>query len=350
VQGAPAAPVPPWLPGTGLVACVLLGVMSHPSGALTPLYLVLWIALTTPGGVRAQATAAVRALARPPVLLAFAVVAGYLLWSSGNADNYRSLREPGAIAANAARALLALWPSELREWLVAGLRGLHGTAGTVIGAVGALLIALATLALFVRGGAVWRFALLAGALDMGLAIVTAGYSQRYAYFAAALVAIALADSWSRAPVPRRRVLAGAAVVLGACWLLESVRVVRELREAGTVVDNLLAQAVQAHAAWPAGRPFVVADLPDVWGREQDLPVFNWGFAPALRRCGVAQDVVQLRTTPARTSTAARLVQPAEVERLRREAAGSLLEYDARTRRLVWWRDGVLLPEAQWPGQ
>jgi hypothetical protein len=294
--------------------------------------------------------AGLRALARPPVLLAFAVVAGYLLWSLDHADNYRSLRVPGAIAANTVRALLALWPAELRETIVAGLRGLHGTAGIVLGACGALLIVLATLALFVRGGAVWRFALLVTALDLGLSVPVAGWSQRYAYLAAALAAIALADSWARAPALRRRVLTGAAVVLGACWLVESLRIVREFREAGTMVDTVLAQAVQAHAGWPAGRPFVVANLPDLWGRDQELPVFNWGFAPALRRRGMAQDVVQLRSTPLRMGTAARFVPPAELERLRREALGSLLEYDAQARRLVWWRDGVLLPEANWPKQ
>jgi hypothetical protein len=326
------------LPAAAAVACTALALASHQSGALTPLWFVAWRALVDQPRLRDAPAAAWRSLRHPVVVAASLVVVAYVLWSLRAPDQYRSVREFGAIAANAVRALVALLPDLVREWIVAGLRG-GGTAGRAAAGAGALLVIALHVTLFARGGAPWRFALLAGALDLGLAISVAGFSQRYAYLAAALAAVAFGWSHGRASPRGRRRLVAVAVALGACWVAEGVRVVRELRDAGEVAQGLLRQAEEAAARLPAGDVLVVANLPDVWGRGRDLPLFNWGFAPALRLRGTTRPIVEVRTGAARTSTAARQVPEAELDALRRASGTTVLEFDAGRRRFQVWRDG-----------
>ena len=323
------------------IVATLFAMGAHQSGALTPGFFVLWAMLVGgERGIRESALRGLRAAFHPAVLGSVVVVGAYVVWASGTTDQYRGIRELGAIAANTLRSVVALAPQELRICATEAARGKLLGAASVAG-----WLVIAGYGTFygwrlVRGSGLWRFAIVAGSIDIALAVVTAGWSQRYCYFAAALFAIALGVSWSCVVLRWQRVMIGAAaVLLAACWARESLRVGRELQEASAVARDILDAGQRADQELGTGNPLVIANAPDVWGTEQDLPLFNWGLEPALRTRGVTRAIRQVRTTPARTSTAASLVTPAAVQELRGLPEGGLLEFDPATRRLARWRAG-----------
>lgn len=327
------------------VLATLLAMAAHQSGALTPGFFVLWALLVGGGTLGPALLRGLRALFHPGVLGAIAVVLTYVVWASGTADQYRGFREIGAIAANTLRAVVALAPDELRIAAVAAARG---KADGTVRFVGWFVIAACGILWgwrLQRGSGVWRFAILAGFCDIALAVVTAGWSQRYCYLAAALFAIAFGVSWSQATGPAlRTLLTGLAIVLGFAWARESLRVAAEQRDASAVATLILERIEGTARTLAPDAQLVVVDAPDVWGLEQDQPLFNWGLEPALRRRGVTQPLRQVRTTAARTSTAASVVPEREVADLRANATGNVFEFVARDRRVVTWREGKPVPE------
>lgn len=315
--------------GIAAVLAALLAMAAHQSGALTPLFLVLWSGLAGEGSLLAHARRLRAAALSPVVLASIAVVLGYLWWASGAPDQYRNVLQPGAIAANSLRGLVSLMPDHLRSVAVEAARGHLGAAGTAVGWA-TIAIAAGTYGwLLVFGGSIWRFAILAGAIDLGLAVVTAGYSQRYVFLAAALFSVAVGRSITRTAGTRRgRWLQIGALLLGIAWFAESLRIVNEFQDAGAVASTLLDQAERASARLPEGMTLVVANAPEVWGRDHDLMLFNWGFAPALEMRGVHREVRMIRTVAGHAgSCAAQLFPPEELGRLRADPACHVLEYD-----------------------
>jgi len=318
--------------GASAIAAVLAAVLAtaaHQSGALTPLFLVLWSVLVGEGGLPAHGRRLLAAALSPVLLASVAIVLGYVWWASGTPDQYRNVLQPGAIIANSLRGLVALMPDQLRSVAVEAARGQLGSAGTAVGWATIIVAAGTCSWLLAFGSSVWRFALLAGACDIGLAVATAGYSQRYAFLAAALSSVAVGRSITDAAGTRRgRWLKIGALLLGLAWYAESLRIVKEFQDAGAVAITLLDQAERASAGLPEGTPLVVANAPEVWGRDRDLMLFNWGFAAGLEMRGVRREVRMIRTHVGRAgSCAALLVPPEELVRLRTDPAVRLLEYD-----------------------
>lgn len=327
------------------VLATMLAMGAHQSGALTPGLFVLWSAFQGGGSLRDHVARGVRAARHPVVLLAVAVVALYVVWASGSEDPYRGIRELGAIAANTLRGIVALAPDEVRIAAIAAARGQVSGAMWFVGWAAVALCCACHCLLFVRGSGFWRFAIVAGACDMALAVVTAGWTQRYCYLAASLLAVAVGASFSLAGSRRRRI--GIALVAGllmACWGRESLRVAAEIRDASAVAEGLFDFAIETERDLGDDTVLVVANAPDVWGRERDLAMLNWGLEPALRTRGMKREFRQVRTTPARTSTAMSLVSAADLETLRLDPAGSLVEFVPAERSIVRWKGGVKIAE------
>lgn len=329
------------------VSFTLLAMAAHQSGALMPVFFVMWSVLIGSGGLGERALRGVHAALHPVVLTALAIVVAYFFWAARTPDQYRGFRDLGAIAANTLRGLVALAPDSLRMHAVEAARGQAKGVAFALGWATVLCCAAFYGWRLVRGSGIWRFAIVAGACDIALGVVTAGYSQRYAYLAGALLAIALATSATQATNGRHRAgwLAGM-VVLFAAWLSETWRITRELRDAGTVLNSILDRAERTSRDLGPDSPLVVVNAPDVWGKEHDLPLLNWGLEPALRMRGIQRPIRQVRTTPARTSTAQSLISAAELEKLRQTSGGEVLVFDQEAKQVVRWLHGTKLAESR----
>jgi hypothetical protein len=197
--------------------------------------------------------------------------------------------------------------------------------GLAVSAAVLLAVAAAAAAVLLRGSGVARFALVAIALDLLLPVSVAGFSQRYAYFAYALVAIALADAVAASPARWPRAAAAAAV---AAFAADGVLATREFRAAGLGAERLLAEVAAARAATPAAVSVVVLDPPGEHGPERDVRVWNWGLILALRHRGVEGPIRCVRTVDHVTSSDVERIDAAAAERLRADPEVAVVDVRA----------------------
>jgi hypothetical protein len=308
--------------GLALLAAQVLALAFHPSSCLLPAGVSMLAIATSP--VRW------RVLRDPWLLLHVLLGAAYILLIASLPEDqrYHGLRSIGAILANSSRALLAVVPELLRLPAIEGLRGQHGAAGTVFGfAVCGAAAALLVWA-FWRGSAVVRALLLAAALDVVPPALTAGFVVRYAYFAAALVSVALALS-----ARRTRAWAVALLCLGAAWCYDTAVDTAEIRE-GAHTGLAVVEAARAVRA-EVGPDVRVAllDPPGEVGLERDVPVFNWGLQAALRGNGIAGPWLVVRTIPYVTSSDVERVDAARLDQLAADGV-RIWRWHADSRRFV----------------
>lgn len=267
-----------WATAAAVAACTLVATAWHPSAVLTPILLVAWRALLTPGEGGAVRRA-LRSLREPAVLAALLVAVLMLVWIVPAPGPRGGVRELGAIAANTARAMLFWLPELLRVGIVDSLRG--SGVHRIVGLLALVLIAARAVSQWRRGGALWRFALLVIAVDLGLTVVKTGFSMRYAMLPSAMLAIAIAGvqiGW------RARFVAFALV--GALVVMENHTAVGEFVEAGRDADELLAAAQSMRSEIAPSQVLWIVDPPPDMGLDGDIPVWNWGLRQALRARGV----------------------------------------------------------------
>ena len=296
-----------WL---GLAAlAVALGF--HETALLLPAILLAWIACVGTENIASGVRRAFAALRDPFVLAACAMGAAHLVhllfFRPGRVHGAKDL---SAIPANVVKAAFALAPEFVRDLGVEGFRGHGGAIGLVAASVAIAAVGVVAVVLLRRGGLA-RFAVLAIALDLGLAVAGAGFVQRYACLASAFLALALAD-WSRATKPALRT---GLIVLALLWAADSLRDALEIRAAGRGALALAAEVQHLGGA----RAIAVVGVPDMIGAEEDVPYFNWGGTFFLRAHGVTAPVQLLRERAFRTNSDQGLVDRAHLDALR--AAG-----------------------------
>ncbi len=300
----------------GLLAlAVALGF--HETALLLPAILITWVGCIGADNLRAGVRRVLASLRDPFVLAACAIGAAHLVHLLFfRPDRVHGAKDPGALPANFVKAALSLAPEFVREIGVEGFRGHRGTFGfAAAGLVLALVAALAVWSL--RRGGVARFAVLAVAIDLGLAVLGAGFVQRYACLASAFVALALAHGVVKAQgVSSRGTLAPRVVlVVGALWLFDAARDAFEIRTAGQAALRLATAALVIEDA----SPLAIVGVPDMIGAEEDVPFFNWGGVSFLRAHGLRGPVELLRERAFRTNSDQVLVDAARLRALR--AAG-----------------------------
>ena len=300
-----------WWAGPASVACLALALLCHQSAVLIVPMLGLWIVLVERDW---------RALADRWLCAHAVVAAGFTLWAASVPDVHSGVVAGGAVAANVVKAACALLPEDLRFLIVEGFRRQHGAAGFVLAALLFSAHALVLLMAFWRGRALVRFVLLAGALDLLLPILKTGFSLRYASFAAALACTVLV----RAGRARWLVL-----LLGACWLFDSMRALHDVRAAGAEISRILQVTATAARSVAPDRLLVLANPPGMWGRERDLPVCNWGLGEALRREGVTRRVRLVRTIDYLTTSDVERVPAAALAELERSPECVVIDLGAK---------------------
>lgn len=322
-RGTPRAAV-------GAVGALLFALATHQSAVLIPVFCAAWVALREP--TIGAAWQALRQPTRLPTLVSMAGGVALALWFYTRVpDQHLAERPLASVLANATWTSAWWWPEWLRVLAVDGVRGEYG--GPMRGLGGALLLLGAVVAIWFvrRGGPLARFAVVAGAADLALPVLTAGWSLRYAMPAGAFLALALAGAC------RGRRSAVAVAALLACWLADSAHALAEFRTASDLSERLVLQAADERRREPQTVPIVVLDLPAVHGQERDIAVANWGFAEAVAALGATGELRLLRTRDHRTSSASQPIPAAAAERLRREAV--VLEYEPGRTRFVVWRNG-----------
>ena len=294
-------------------ACFALALCFHQSAVVFPGLAALAVLFLLPA--REGSAVRVRGLLDARIVLPTALAAVYLVLLYLRPQRYNRITGLDFLPASGVKGVLALVPEGLRHPAIEGLRGAFGLPGQLCGAAAVGLVAVAAIGMLARGGSVGRFTVLAIGLDSVLPIL-AGYHQRYAYLASAFVAIGVGLGLARAQTARlRSVVVFTATLLGLLWGADLVRDTLEVRRAGAVVRRLISQATAERAQVGPEAPIAIVDLPDMAGRELDIPVFNWGFRQALLASGVGGPWVLLRTQPFRTTTDSRLVDQAELDRI-----------------------------------
>ncbi len=290
------------------LAALALALGFHETALLLPAILLAWIACVGAESIASGVRRALAALRDPFVLAACAMGAAHLVhllfFRPGRVHGAKDF---SAIPANVVKAAFALAPEIVRDLGVEGFRGNRGTIGFVAAGVAIAGVVVVALVLLRRGGLA-RFAVVAIALDLGLAVAGAGFVQRYACLASAFLALALAE-WSRAAKPALRTGLGALALL---WAADSIRDALEIRAAGR---GALALADEVRSLGGA-RTLAIVGVPDMVGAEEDVPYFNWGGTLFLRAHGVAAPVELLRERTFRTNSVQELVDRARLDELR----------------------------------
>lgn len=293
------------------LAALALALGCHESAFLLPAILLAWIACVGPASLADGARRALGTLRDPFVLAACALAAFHLahllFFRPGRVHGAKDL---AALPANFVKAALALAPEALREIGVEGLRGNRGTVGIVAACIVLVVVAVVALLALRRGG-LGRFAVVAIAIDLGLAVAGAGFVQRYACLASAFAALALA----RLASTGQRAGVVAVGLIGVLWAGDSLVDAREIRAAGRSALALAAEVRRVHDGGPLG----LVGVPDMVGAEEDVPYFNWGGTLFLRAHGVGGPVALLRERRFRTNSDQELVDEARLRDLR--AAG-----------------------------
>jgi hypothetical protein len=302
--------------GIGVLVAQVLALGFHQSGIVlaAACALLAWASAGSPL-VRGWAPA-VRRLREPWLVALLALVVAYslamgVMWSQRYPHS-----SPAAIVANLARASLALAPESLRHPAIEGLRRNWGVAGFAFGATAVTGMLLAYAAALRVARPRGRALLLVIGLDLLLPALSVGFVVRYAQLAAALGACVLGlghDALAERP-RARRVLYTALVLLLAGWVSRAV-----------VAD---ASALRARVG--PQTMVTIVDLPETWGRERDIPLFNWGTRRALALAGAPGHWKLVRTTRGIGSYEAEWITPQELA----EQPRPMLVFDAATARLV----------------
>jgi hypothetical protein len=266
----------------------VLALLSYECAIVLP---VLFVLLALARGERER-------LVEPRFRACVLITLGYIAYVYLRPQRHDELKPLDSIPANLVKASLAVAPEPLRTFCIEGLRGHLSTGLLVL----ALALFAGWLALggwaFLRGGPALRFVVLAIACDLLLPVIGAGFVQRYACLAGAFAAIGAVFAVRRLK-PRLRT-----AVLAACflaWADDTLRDCLEYREAGDFQQRVLAQLrEERERAGPA--ILAVIGLPDMAGRERDLPLFNWGTEECIRRAGIPGPWVFWRTREFATGT------------------------------------------------
>src|SRR6185436_12464579 len=184
-----------------------------------------------------------------------------------------------------------------------------GTSGLVFGFAAVGAAGLAAFAALRRAPPRARALILVAALDLLIPAVSVGFVVRYAQLAAAMCACAAGlafDGTAARPRARRVLVAGLALLL-ACWAYDTIYDVAEYRRAGAVSRRIFAKAAEARARLGPEATIALVDLPESWGRERDIPLFNWGTRRALALGGDLGPWEILRTKDYASSSEAELV-------------------------------------------
>jgi hypothetical protein len=323
---------PTWWSGPGVLAALLAGLCFHQAAFLLPAFAMLVCgAIGSPRSVVARLIAALR---NPWLAAALLVTVAYLayivLWREER--HHRVSGDLAALAANLVKAALGMLPEDLRVPAIEGLRGRGGAVASVQGYSTLAAAAAVAAALFLRGNRVQRALLLAIVADLALPAITSGFLGRYCYLSSALAACTLMLA-----APRRFGLAVIAL-LAAAWTFDSVNDVRDYREAGAEVERILAEIGAVRESAP-GQPIALVDLPAMWGRERDIPLFNWGIREALALRGVDGPWRVCRTEHTYLLTDAEPLTAEQFAELRRSSAGPVVVYDRATGRISTERMG-----------
>lgn len=304
----------------GIVA-FLLALGFHESAMLVPVFVVLWIACSADGGARGGIARVVDAL-RSPWFASLAVVTTLYVVHLAflRPERHHQLKSLAALPANGVKAVLSLAPEFLRATAVDGLRTASGSASFVLGA--ALVITVLAFAVYVatRSG-IARFIVAAIVVELALPTIGAGFAQRYAYLAAAFLAIGVARWCESAWHVVRPAIA---ISLGVCWAFDSYRDRVEVREAGQSAQRLVAIAREGRRINGPDVPIAIVDPPDMAGAEGDIPLFNWGVDYMLAAHDVAGPWLYWRTRAFRTTTNFELVDEARVETAKRAGTPRLI--------------------------
>jgi hypothetical protein len=155
-----------------------------------------------------------------------------------------------------------------------------------------------------------------------LPVLGTGFTQRYAYFSSALIAIGLGVWLQRASMQPRAFVVAA---IAALWALDAFVDAFEYRAAGREAQAILSAASDARARAGPGVHIALVDPPDMSGAEHDVPTFNWGLDYFLSAHGADGPWLLWRTRPFATNTNVELVDRERIERARREGAPRLIE-------------------------
>lgn len=217
---------------------------------------------------------------------------GYIVYVCARPQRHDTLKPLDSIPANLVKAALGVAPEPLREACIEAFRGHGGALLVVLGcALFLAWIGLFAIALW-RGGPALRFVVLAIAADLVLPVIGAGFTQRYAYLPGAFAAIGLvlaSRSWK--PRVRQAVLAAAFLA----WSYDTLRDVLDYHAAARLQQRIFAELAEERAAVGPEQPVAVLELPDMAGKEHDLPLFNWGAEEAVRRAAIPGPWVFWRT-------------------------------------------------------
>ncbi|MEO6596181.1 MAG: hypothetical protein ABIP94_15645 [Planctomycetota bacterium] len=287
--------------GVALLLAQLIALGCHTASCLLPAGVAMLAVATSPSGWRV--------LRDRWLMLHLVVGAAFiaLVACLPTSERYHSLRSLGAILANGSRALLSLAPELLRAPAIEGLRGAYGALGVVFGfAVCAAVAALFAWGLW-RSTAVGRALLLAAVIDLVPPVLTAGFVVRYAYFSAALVAIALL--LAAKPTKQWIVALG---LLGVAWLGDHAVDIVEVRQGGEIGIAVVEAARAVRAEVGPGVQVALLDPPGEIGVERDVPVFNWSLPRALAKNGVAGPWQFVRTKHYVTTSDVELVDEAHL--------------------------------------
>jgi len=322
----------PVLGTVGPALCLVQGLLFHPSSLeLVPLCAV-WILLIEgpdePGwDVRKRLRACRSDLLSPALLGLVALGVGYCLFVILMLPNrVEGANGLNALPSNLVRSTTFWLPEDLRWCAVEGLRGQLGVAAGLGGGLFVVLLWCTAGWFLLRGSARVKFLLVAIVLDLAPPVIATGFSMRYGYLTYGWIAMGLALWLSTG----RRLAIVAVILMGLSWSFDTVGDVLEQREAGRIVDNILADCRKARRDVGRGHTIAIVDTPALWGREKDITVLNLGLLIALDRSGVEGPFVAWRTKRARTSSDQELVDSEFIEESLQRRSVHIYRFDPRT--------------------
>jgi hypothetical protein len=320
--------------GTLAFVFFVLGLGFHESAMLLPAFFVLWIGLAgepgEPGGTGMRDVIArlLRKLRERTFFSACALGIAYVLYQAFlRPQRHHDWKSLDALPANGVKAALSLVPGSVRAFAIEGLRGHEGAIGWLVGgaAVAAVLIVLARALArtSLSHSELSRFLALAIAIELTLPVLGTGFAQRYATLAAAFLAIGLAAWFERAP----SLLRGTAIaLLIVSMLVDTATDAIDASAAGRSALQVIASARTERASAPADSVIAVVDLPDMMGRENDLPVFNWGADIAFAEYGLGRQWLFWRTREFKTTTSVERVDADRIAEALRTGGPRVLVY------------------------
>jgi hypothetical protein len=319
---------PSKITGLGLVLSFVIALGFHQSAVMLPAWLILLVAMQEDFSLKPTLERSLRLMRDPwflSVLLLATSFAVYVAFLREARYHHVMIQ---SIPANGARALFCIAPEFIRHPCVEGLRGQSGLWGYALGGGASLLMGGGLLLLLWRGSEVVRFLVLAMAMELSFPVMITGFSHRYAYVSAALMAVLLAIWWQSRQGGNWRL----ALVIALCcaWTYDQFTDLAEIRAAGAQSERLLGQLVEAGRQGGRNSAVVVINAPYVAGAERDFPVFNYGMRHALQRRGGSNPWVLVNTAKLSFGTDFKTVTQEELDRLVGDHVGPVLRYDSQT--------------------